>query len=86
MEVYLIYGITDCPACLKAQAILMEKDLEYVFIEMDFSKSYRDSIIEQLGWSTFPIIVKTNPDGEEDLVGGYDDLCYALEKEDASPT
>ena len=86
MEVYLIYGITDCPACLRAQAILMERDLEYVFIEMDFSKSYRDSITEQLEWSTFPIIARTSPDGEEDLIGGYDDLCYVLEKEDASPT
>ena len=85
MEVYLIYGITDCPACLKAQAVLMERDLEYVFIEMDFSKSYRDSVIEQLRWPTFPIIIKTNPDGEEELVGGYDDLCYILEKEDTSP-
>lgn len=86
MEVYLIYGVTDCPACLKAQAALMERDLEYVFIEMDFSKSYRDSVTAQLRWPTFPIIIKTNPDGEEDLIGGYDDLCYVLEKEDASPT
>ena len=74
------------PGIPQSTSVPNGKDLEYVFIEMDFSKSYRDSVTEQLRWPTFPIIIKTNPDGEEDLIGGYDDLCYVLEKEDASPT
>ena len=85
MEVYLIYGVTDCPACLRAQAALMDLEIEYVFIEMDFSKSYRESIKEELGWSTFPIIVKLSGD-EEILVGGYEDLLYVLEKKLKGPT
>ncbi len=85
--VYLIYGISDCPACLHAQAVLMDlyPELEYVFIEMDFSKSYRESIKEELGWPTFPIIVKLSGD-EEILVGGYEDLLYVLEKKLKGPT
>ena len=83
--VYLIYGISDCPACLRAQAVLMELGLEYVFIEMDFSRSYRESIKKELEWSTFPIIMIASQDGEE-LLGGFEDLIYTLEKETATDT
>ena len=85
MEVYLIYGISDCPACLHAQAVLMELELEYVFVEMDFSKTYMKSIKKELEWSTFPMIVKVCGAGEE-LVGGYDDLLYILEKKIEGPS
>ena len=85
MEIYLIYGISDCPACLKAQAYLMDRNVEYVFINADFSKTYRTAIKEEFEWQTFPIIVKVTPEQEE-LVGGYDDLCYIFQKEEASPT
>ena len=44
MEIFMVYGVTDCPHCLRACALLMEKDIEHVFINMDFSKTYRDSI------------------------------------------
>jgi len=75
--IYLIYGITDCPACLRAQADLMDLGLEYVFIETDFSPTYRQSLKEEMELSTFPIILKVTEDGEN-LIGGYDDLIYEL--------
>jgi len=84
-EIYLIYGISDCPACLRAQADLMDLGLEYVFIEMDFSRSYREAIKQELEWSTFPIILRASEDGE-DLVGGYEDLIYELTGESDKPT
>jgi glutaredoxin-related protein len=73
MEIYLVYGITDCPACLRACADLMERDKEYVFIETDFSKTYRNSLKEEFDWDTFPMIVKVTDIGES-FVGGYDQL------------
>ena len=85
MEIYLVYGITDCPACLRACADLMEREKEYVFIEADFSSTYRTSLKKELEWSTFPMIVRATEDDEE-FIGGYDDLCYILEKERAAPT
>jgi|TARA_R110000744_G_scaffold70175_5_gene142060 glutaredoxin-related protein len=63
----------------------MELDLEYVFIEMDFSPTYRESIKKELKWSTFPIIMIANQNGEE-LLGGFEDLIYTLEKETATNT
>jgi glutaredoxin len=85
MEIYLIYGITDCPACLRAQAKLMEKNIEYVFIETDFSKTYRAALRADFEWSTFPMIVKVS-EAEEEFIGGYDDLQYVLEKDFKKPT
>jgi len=79
-----VYGITDCPACLRACALLMEKDREYVFVEADFSKTYRNIIKQKFDWTTFPIVVMLCDDKEE-LVGGYDELICILDKE-AHPT
>ena len=77
--VYIIYGITDCPACLRACADLMEKSCEYVFVETDFAPSYRDSLKEEFSWSTFPIIIQIE-NGIEQFVGGYGELSKELEK------
>ena len=85
MEIYMVYGITDCPACLRACADLMERDLEYVFIETDFSKTYRAAIKEEFGLPSFPIIVRVEPQGEM-LLGGHEELQSILSTEDPSPT
>ena len=85
MQIYLVYGITDCPACLRAQALLMERDLEYVFINADFSKNYRIAIREEFNWDTFPIIVRVTPD-EETLIGGFSELKSEFENADPAPT
>ena len=45
------------PLVLRAQALLMQKDIEYVFINADFCKQYRTAIREELFWTTFPIVV-----------------------------
>jgi len=78
-KVYLIYGITDCPSCLYAQATLMERDEEFVFIQADFSKSYMSAIKHDFGWDTFPIIISV--DGvSETLIGGFDELLSTLKE------
>ncbi len=84
-EIFIVYGITDCPACLRAQADLMERDKEYVFVETDFSKNYRIALKDEFGWPTFPMIVHIT-DEEEQFIGGYDELCLVLEKESVAPT
>ena len=76
---YEIYGISDCPACLRAQALLMQKNIEYVFINADFSKSYRDSIREEFFWTTFPIVVLVE-EQKRQVIGGYDQLKENLKR------
>ena len=83
--VYIVYGITDCPACLRACADLMEKGYEYVFVETDFSKTYRQQLKKQFNWPTFPMVVKLFRD-EEMFVGGYSELHADLHSAPKTPT
>ena len=76
--IYFVYGITDCPACLRACALLMELDLEYVFVETDFAKSYRQQLQKKYRHSTFPIIVRESG-AQRLMIGGYDDLLQHVE-------
>ena len=82
---YKIYGVTDCPHCLRAQALCMEKDVEYAWVMMDWSKTYREKMKELFKWKTYPIVTKLTeigpmyePDYIEDLVGGFDELQLEL--------
>ena len=85
MEVYIIYGITDCPACLRACADLMERNIEYAFVETDFSKSYRGALKDEFNWTTFPMVVKVF-EGKEEFIGGYDELQKILKKDPTAHT
>lgn len=73
--IFIIYGITDCPACLRACASAMElyPDYEYVFVETDFSKTYREKLKSRYNVKSFPIII-FEENGCKTLVGGYDEL------------
>lgn len=69
----MVYGISDCPACLRACADLMEHDLEYVFVNCDFAKNFRNSIRDELKWPTFPIIILKD-NNENVVIGGHEQL------------
>jgi len=71
--IYLVYGISDCPACLRACADLMGGDYEYVFVNCDFSKTYRNQLKDQFNWPTFPIIIRQTSN-ETSVIGGHDQL------------
>ena len=78
---YMIYGVTDCPHCLRAQALCMEKDVDYAWVMMDWSKEYREYIKGSWKWKTYPIITKMSFDedgSKEFIVGGFDELQLEL--------
>ena len=76
---YTIYGISDCPACLRACADLMAHypEKEFAFINADFAPSYRAVLKERFGVSTFPIVVLTT-DCQDTLIGGHSELIEHL--------
>lgn len=82
IEVFMVYGISDCPACLRACADLMDKDKQYVFVNTDFSKHYRSELYKKFAWKTMPIVVKLDIE-EEVLIGGYSELVEWLGANDA---
>ena len=76
---YEIYGVTDCPHCLHAQALCMDKGVDYSWVMMDWSKDYRERVKKLFNWHTYPIIVKLDLESlEETLVGGFDELQAEL--------
>ena len=81
MKVIKIYGVSDCPACLEAQAIAMthHPTVEYVHINMDFSQSFRDGIKEKYSYYYYPIIVLQRENSEQ-LLGGTQQLREYLEE------
>ena len=77
---FIIYGISDCPACLRACAAAMDAypSCEYIFVNMDFSESRRTEIKKKYNMITFPIIIFEEND-EEKLIGGYEELSRFME-------
>ena len=78
---YMIYGVSDCPHCLRAQALCMENDVDYAWVMMDWSKEYREYIKGSWKWKTYPVITKMSFDertSSEVLVGGFDELQLEL--------
>ena len=71
MKTIKIYGVSDCPACLKAQAIAMNSypQLEYVYINMDFAESFRDNVRDRFGYISYPIVTIDGGKAEL-LIGG----------------
>jgi len=79
MEIFTVYGISDCPSCLYACADLMAADRQYVFVNTDFSKGYRQQLCKKFTWQTFPIVIRSI-ENSEDFIGGYDELKEWLAK------
>ena len=76
---YEIYGGSDCPWCLRAQAWCMERDVDYTWVMMDWSKDYRERVKKLFDWHTYPIVVKLDLESlEETLVGGFEELRQEL--------
>jgi hypothetical protein len=76
-EVFIVYGISDCPSCLRACADLMEDDKQYVFVNTDFSRDYRTTLCKKFAWKTMPIVVRLESE-EEILIGGHTELARWL--------
>ena len=77
----MIYGVSDCPHCLRAQALCMESDVDYAWVMMDWSKEYREYIKGSWKWKTYPVITRMEFDedgSEEFIVGGFDELQLEL--------
>jgi glutaredoxin len=70
---YNIYGLKWCVFCLRAIGFLHEKAEQFNYHPMDQAESTLNYIKETLGHKTVPIIT-LSIDGEEKLIGGYDDL------------
>ena len=57
----------------------MEKEAQYAWVNMDWSKDCRDWIKTTFNWNTYPIITKLEFEtGDENIVGGFEELKQKL--------
>ena len=78
---YNIYGLKWCIFCLRAINFMQEKGLEFHYYPMDNQERVLNYLKEDYGHKTVPIIT-VNIDGDESLVGGYDDLVKYIRQQE----
>ena len=78
---YTIYGLKWCIFCLRAINFMQEKGLEFHYYPMDNQERVLNFLKEEYSHKTVPIIIN-NVDGEEVLVGGYDDLVEHIRQQE----
>ena len=78
---YSIYGLKWCIFCLRAINFMQEKGLEFHYYPMDNHEDVLNSIKKSYNHPTVPIIVY-NVNGDEVLIGGYDDLVKHIRQQE----
>jgi len=78
---YTIYGLRWCIFCLRAINFMQEKGLEFHYYPMDNQEEILNQIKESYNHKTVPLIT-VNIDGNERLIGGYDDLVKYIRQQE----
>jgi len=78
---YTIYGLKWCIFCLRAINFMQEKGLEFHYYPMDNQERVLEYLKEDYKHKTVPIITR-NINGEEALIGGYDDLVKLIKQQE----
>ena len=78
---YNIYGLKWCIFCLRAINFMQEKGLEFHYYPMDDSPIRLTSLKDIYKHKTVPIITE-NIDGNERLIGGYDDFVKHIRQQE----
>jgi len=79
---YVIYGLKWCIYCLRAISFLHGKEVQFNYYPLDSEEGTLNYMKKCYKQNTVPIITY-NVNGEETLIGGYDDLVkHFREQED----
>jgi len=82
MRYFEIYAWTECPFCIHAKELLIEKGEQFMFCCLDQSDELLNHIKVKYDWRTVPLIVERHTDhNAEKFVGGFTDLQKYLEAE-----
>ena len=77
---YQVYGKPDCPDCVKLKSFMMEKGVEFDYIDILI---YEESLqkLKSLGARSVPQVFKIASNGFETHIGGYKEaLEYIKER------
>jgi glutaredoxin len=79
-----VYAWTECPFCVHAKELLIEKGEQFMFCCLDQSDVLLTFLKKKYDWETVPMIIEKYTDSnEERFIGGFTDLVkYLGEKSD----
>ena len=81
MRYYQIYAWTECPFCIHAKELLIEKQEQFMFCCLDQSDLLLTHLKNKYNWSTVPLIIEKNTENNDELlIGGFTDLKKYLEE------
>lgn len=72
---YTVYGASWCGFCRKAKKLLEDKQLPFVYYDVDVMKMDRKELTELTGQKTIPMVFHKTK-----FIGGYTDLVKILAK------
>lgn len=80
MRYFQVYAWTECPFCVHAKDLLIEKEEQFMFCCLDQSDILLKHIKAKYNWNTVPMIVEKNTDNNDEVfIGGFTDLAKYLE-------
>ena len=85
MIYYKIICWNECPFCLKAKMLMIERRLPFEYCSIDHSNTLLDYYKAIYKQGTVPMIVEINQfTGQEKFIGGYTDLIKYFEQNTAA--
>ncbi len=80
MEYYKIICWSECPFCLRAKTLLLDKGVQFEYCSIDHSRKLLDYYKLVYKHDTVPMVVKLNTEDEnEEFIGGYTELKKLFE-------
>ena len=79
MRYFQVYAWTECPFCVHAKELLIEKKEQFMFCCLDQSDVLLRYIKAKYNWDTVPMIVEKNTENNDEIfIGGFTDLAKYL--------
>tara|TARA_R100000008_G_C3567659_1_gene160121 strand:+ start:637 stop:894 length:258 start_codon:yes stop_codon:yes gene_type:complete len=83
IDKYILYVKKGCPFCVRAVALLEEKQEHYQIIALGEDQRLMNEVKAALDWPTFPVVFSASSEEKSlKLIGGYTDLYQHFESLD----
>jgi glutaredoxin 3 len=80
MKYYKIICWSECPFCLKAKGLLIEKGLQFEYCSVDHSRKLLDYYKKVYKHDTVPMVIELDTGAEDEkFIGGFTELEKHLE-------
>ena len=82
MRYFEIYAWTECPFCVHAKELLIDKGEQFMFCCLDQSDDLLNYLKTKYKWETVPMIIEKYTDKSDfNFIGGFTDLATYLDQE-----